>query len=143
MKFISMALAIALLGGCATVKVPLCPAIAWRSYPDGSTSSNVNYFVQVQAKERNVEVNQISAFTARLSGSSTDIKWFDENYREMLCSFDHRLGPQVPLPDDIYLGCMTHADTWKEIVRSASPERLATDNSQFMSYCAPPSGSKR
>lgn len=108
---------IALLAACATVRVPLCPAIAEKSYPDIRLGEPVNRYLALNALDRNVRITVLAPVAAELSGGVSDIRWITRNYPWMLCAFDSN---HVTDDQATFGSCMSHASRWMEIVNGQS-----------------------
>jgi len=119
--------------GCATVRLPLCPAIAEASYQSGGRGKIINMYVSQSAVERNVVIRPLSSFAADFTGGYPDIKWLSNNYPFILCAFDAR---QVVHDRDVYISCMQHSPSWIAIVQSSKPEDLMLRETLFRENCA-------
>lgn len=135
MKRLSASALLALLscGGCATARLPLCPAIAARSYPPNAEASDVNWYTKQQAQRLRISISPVSAFAADFRGKVGSVRWLQRNYRFMLCAFD----PRQELNDrSQYLSCMSHAKVWIDRTQSEKPEHLMLEEVMFHENCS-------
>lgn len=108
--------------GCATTtKLPLCPAIAEKSYGAGGGGKTVNYFTKQAADSRKIEIVELSAFVAEMKGSANDVDWLSQRYPHFMCAFLPRLEVN---DQQVYTTCMRRASEWIKSVQSAQPETL-------------------
>lgn len=126
--------AAAVCGGCSTVKLPLCPAIARNSYQAGEPAMQVNKFAALHAERQGLVIAQLSWFSAEFSGSPAGIDWFATHYPAMLCAFDP--ARETTRIRETYMSCMAHAKDWIQKVQSAAPEQLMLAETMFYENCA-------
>jgi hypothetical protein len=121
------------LAGCATVNLPLCPAIAKNSYDPPDNTRALNKFAVQQATDRRIEVKQLSWFAASFSGFSPSISWYQENYPFMVCAFDPK--NQTIHIRETHMSCMAHARQWIQKTQSDHPEYLMLTETKFYENC--------
>ena len=125
------------LAGCTTVTLPLCPRLAEWSYPSGGgRGKTVNYFVDVNANRRGINIEPLSNFVANFTGSTWSAKWLKVNYKNMICAFDPRQMTGPANASDNYLSCMGHADNWIAITASGNAHDLMLADTKFSDNCA-------
>lgn len=112
--------------------MPLCPAIAERSYSEGR-GKLINRFAVEAIELRSIEVIALSSYIAEFSGFTTNIDWLEKNYQYMVCGFDPR---QITDDREAYISCMRHAPTWIRVVQSRAPEELLHNETYFRENCA-------
>ncbi len=120
------------LSACATIRVPLCPAIAEKSYPDPQIGEVVNRYMAERARSKNIAISPLSPFAAEIGGSVFAVEWFDRNYPWMLCGFESR---QMLYDRETFLSCMHHASEWMKIVRSNQLESLMLRETKYVENC--------
>lgn len=131
--FGAMFVAAMLTSGCSAVtRLPLCPAIAANSYDSPDKLQFVNSYIARWAQERDIHITMLSPFVAAFEGAQFQLDELRENYRFMLCAFN----PLLEVDDrSTYLSCMSHANQWVDIVRSASPENLLLVQTKYKENC--------
>lgn len=131
-KILTLLFIIAVAGCTTTAKLPLCPAIAKNSYPNGTEIHPVNKYTVDVMEKKDISAILLSEFTAEFSGYYSDIKWLEDNYSFLVCGFK----PELELhPKATYISCMQHAVEWLKIVQSDEPELLMIDQTKFKANC--------
>ena len=120
------------LAGCATARLPLCPAIAEKSYASNGRGQLVNSFAARRADDHGIKINVLSPFAADFSGDVVSMRWFQRNYRLILCAFDPRQETHVAT---LYTSCMVHAPSWIAITQSSAPENLMLASTLYDDTC--------
>ncbi|KIO50269.1 hypothetical protein [Nitrosospira sp. NpAV] len=120
------------VSACATIRVPLCPAIAEKSYPSEQVGEVVNRYMAERAASKNVAISPLSSFAAEISGSIFAIEWFDRNYPWMMCAFESR---HMLLDRQTFMSCMHHASEWMRVVKSDQPEHLMNRETKYEENC--------
>lgn len=125
-----------LLSACATTKLPLCPAIAGKSYANPTEDKALGMLLEQEIKKREIAVSQLSWFAAEFSGKSSDISWLSRNYPEIICSFDPKI--KKIYIRETYTSCMAHANQWITAIQAGRPESLMLQETRFFEICAQP-----
>lgn len=124
-----------LLSGCAdTVRLPLCPKIAERSFDEVQRGAVVNRYILQAVKARDIEIVELSKFAASFRGSGTALDWLQDNYVQLLCAFDPDHEENVRAT---YISCTQHARRWVEIIQSDAQEDLMIVQTLFRTNCVP------
>lgn len=129
--FVLLFLAIA-TGGCASVQLPLCPALARASYEIGGPPSDINRILKERSDDHVIKIAQTSRFTAEFSSSLFAISWLKTNYPFLVCSFDPSQVDSVKVSYDI---CMRHVEEWIRIIGSDHPDELMLDPHGYQEAC--------
>ncbi len=142
------------LSGCVRrVTVPLCPAIALKSYPPGVTVAPgevVNAFLTQEATKEKLQLNVLSPVAVEISGRSRKVEHIEQKYPFVLCAF-YDPGAVTDYADR-YIKCMQSAPGWVQTVQSNKPEDLLLPRSNYANVCvqgadarsvAPPAGGVR
>lgn len=129
----AVALAISVSFGCTSVRIPLCPKLAARSYPPNATPSAVNFYAAENAARLNLEISILSPYAATISGRADRIEAFTRNYPLIICAFD----PASVIEDEsTFLACVANAPTWIQNVQSPKPETLMLRETHFGTVCS-------
>lgn len=125
----------ALLSGCASVDLPLCPRLASLSRPEkDSTANYVNEFVSRAAQQRGVKIAVLNPFVAEFKGDWNSVNWMQRNYPTLLCSFDPSL---VIDPTTVHTVCTKHASTWITIIKDDRLDDLFLEEHFYKASCYP------
>jgi hypothetical protein len=119
----------------ADIIVPLCPAIAEKSYPEAQIKGKlINFFADEEAMKLGIIISPLSEFFANIHGRTHRVRYFYSRYKYMLCSFNPRVEAEAQAT---FLSCMGHADSWIEIARSSHPDNLMLNGTLFVPNCVP------
>ncbi|MDY1010351.1 hypothetical protein [Sphingomonas sp. CFBP9019] len=134
MTRIPFALVALVISGCMTsARLPLCPAIAHKSYAASEVVTDINRFAVSVAKRKDISIIQMSPFIMQVSGLRDNVKWYVESYPNMLCSFHY---DQVKDAKRTFLSCMSNAPKWIHYVQTRRGAELMTDETLYQSNCA-------
>lgn len=123
----------AILSGCASAHLPLCPDLARTTYSAPYSNSVISSYTLTVAKERQIDLEILSPFVMRASGSVWAINRFTADYRFLACGF----APEhVTVPHETYLRCMDHVQQWMTIIKSDKPEDLMLQETIYEPVCA-------
>lgn len=122
--------------GCASVRLPLCPAIAHNTYQDSNVKSPIGKLVAEAAEIRNIKITPLSWFAAEFHGAYWSANWMNRNYQYLVCGFDP--SKQNTYIRETYLSCMAHSKEWIGIIQSGAPENLMLAETKFFENCAQP-----
>ena len=121
------------LQGCATVLLPLCPAIAKNSVYPPEPGRYVNVFAEREATRRGLSVVPHSWFTVSVSGFAPSVWVYSNEYAPMICAFDPR--SQTILMRETYMSCTAHANDWIAKLRGSHHEELMLTETKFYENC--------
>jgi hypothetical protein len=126
-----------MLCGCMRrVTMPLCAAVALKSYAPGvppAPGTVVNAFLAQQATKGDVKLNVLSPVAVELAGRKRDVRRLEQNYRFFLCAF---YDPRAPTDyAQIYTTCLKSAPMWTQIVQSSKPEDLLLPRTNYANVC--------
>lgn len=126
-----------MLCGCMKrVTMPLCPAVALKSYAPGASPAPgalVNEFLARQATQEGVKLNVLSPVAVELSGRKRKVERMEQKYPFFLCAF---YDPGAPTDyAQIYTTCMQSAPDWVQIVQSRKPEDLLLPRTNYADVC--------
>lgn len=123
------------------VVMPLCPAVALKSYPPGTSppaGTVVNKFLTDRATARKVQIDVLSPVAAELSGHRTRVDRIVKDYPLLVCAF---FDPDNPTDyKELYTTCMSSVITWAMIVQEQPPEKrenLLLDRTNYGRVCHP------
>lgn len=127
--------ALALISGCASVHLPLCPRIASLSYDQkNSEGADVNKHMASALRKLGISSINISSFEAEYHGTWRDIHWLESNYPALICSFSpHR----VIDPKAVHTACLERAPGWIMLVKQGRRGDLFLDEYGYKSSCYP------
>jgi hypothetical protein len=126
-----------MLCGCVKrVTMPLCPAVALKSYAPGATPTPgtvVNEFLARQATQEDVKLNVLSPVAVELSGRKQKVERIEQRYPFFLCAF---YDPGAPTDyAEIYTTCMQSVPDWVQIVQSRKPDDLLLPRTNYANVC--------
>lgn len=129
---IIMILSMALVSGCTSAILPLCPKIAAVSYPQGEEQSPVNFYLINETKRSNLKLSILSPFAIELRGSLVAMNRIKRNYPHFLCAFDPKQEQSIKAA---YMTCITYAPKWIDSIQSKEPQYLMLEENYYFERC--------
>jgi hypothetical protein len=126
-----------MLCGCVKrVTMPLCQAIALKSYAPGAPvapGTVVNAFLAQQAGKEDIKLNVLSPVAVEVSGRKRKVVRLERNYPFLLCAFYG----QADSTDyaKTYTTCMQSAPAWEQIIQSSKPDNLILPATNYAYSC--------